>query len=62
MTLAKENARRQPGADTSKHFSFNIIVSHVIRQQAACLIVTLAQSGILPAPAAMWLIRHGGSL
>lgn len=60
MIRANENARRQPGAETSEHYTKNNSAPNSLKQRAKWLIVTLALWGLLPIPAADWLIQHGG--
>lgn len=60
MTGTNENARRQPGAKTSEHYAKNDSAPNSLKQRAKRLIVGLALLGLLPIPAADWLIQHGG--
>jgi hypothetical protein len=60
MIHAKENAGRQIGACTSRNSDGKNTPHHGLKQRAKRLIVTLALWGLLPFPAAEWLIRRGG--
>ena len=59
MMPSNENARRQPGADTSNN-STNHTAGAGIKQYAKRLIVGVALWGLLPVRMAEWLMRRGG--
>lgn len=60
MTRTNENAGRQPGADTSEHFSIENTAEYGIKQRAKRVIVALALYGLLPVALAERIIRRGG--
>lgn len=58
MTRANENARLQPGADTSGNYITKDTAGRGIRQCAKRIIVGAACWGLLPVPMADWIIRR----
>ena len=57
MTRTNDNARWQAGADIAEIYTAKDTAKRTIKQRAKALIVALAVRGLLPFPAADWLMR-----
>lgn len=58
MIRTNENARWQAGADTARIYTPKDTAKRTIKQRVKALIVALAVRGLLPFPAADWLIHR----
>jgi hypothetical protein len=58
MIRTNENARWQAGADTAETYIAKHTARRGIKQRAKAVIVGMAVKGLLPNPAADWLMRR----